>query len=127
MTNSNGTGFDKKSDLRNAYLILDSQIITITTNDFNLGRHFENDIIIRNESVSRKHSQIRFEFDQYVLYDLNSTSGTFVNNKQINRCVLNSGDLISLADVRIMFIDQDEKLQDMTKMATRNLVDDLIF
>ena len=86
-----------------------------------LGRDIDNDIVIGNEAVSRWHSQIRLEYAQFVLYDSNSTSGTFVNNKRINRCVLNSGDLISLADVKIMFIQHGSTLTNITKQTTKSL------
>lgn len=103
-----------------AFLILNSQIIPIFVEVLKIGRHIENDVVIGAESVSRWHAQIRFEFGQYVLYDQNSTSGTYVNNKKINRCVLNSGDLISLADVKVMFIDHGARVRTITKQTTKS-------
>ena len=67
----------------------------------------DNDIVISSDAVSRSHADIKFESGEYVLYDKNSTSGTFVNNKQITRCVLHSGDMVSLADERIVHQRRD--------------------
>ena len=75
-----------------------------------LGRHLENDIVFHEDFLSRFHAEIINEGGQYVLYDKNSTGGTYVNGKKINRCVLNSGDLISLVNIQIMFVNNDSTL-----------------
>src|SRR5512138_3081644 len=79
------------------FLIINKQIIPLTKPTTMLGRQLENDIVFHEEFLSRFHAEIVHENDKYVLYDKNSTSGTFVNGKRVDRCVLNSGDLISLA------------------------------
>jgi len=65
-----------------------------------IGRSTENDICIDNIAVSRKHAQIeRKEGQAYVLRDLNSSNGTFLNGAQIDATdhVLHDGDIIGLA------------------------------
>ena len=57
-----------------------------------IGREGENDLIIEDAFVSRKHSEIRNKGDRYEIVDLNSTSGTFVNGKQIEEILLSNGD-----------------------------------
>jgi len=115
---------EKSVETSDAFLILNSQIIPIFVDELKIGRHIENDVVIGAESVSRSHAQIRFEFGQYVLYDQNSTSGTYVNNKKINRCVLNSGDLISLAEVKLMFIDHGARVRTITKQTTKTFIEE---
>ena len=48
-----------------------------------IGRHSSsNDIVISESFVSRKHCEVRFEDSQFVLYDLGSTTGTFIMVQQ---------------------------------------------
>lgn len=86
-------------------LIVNRQITPLVKDVTRLGRQLDNDVVFQEESISRVHAEIHYEDGKYVLYDLQSTSGTYVNNRRIERCVLNSGDLISLANVQIMFVN----------------------
>jgi pSer/pThr/pTyr-binding forkhead associated (FHA) protein len=90
---------------------------TVTT----LGRQFENDIVFQEEFLSRFHAEIVHEDDKYVLYDKDSTSGTFVNGRKVDRCVLNSGDLISLANIYIMFVNNNPKIAGRSMGTTQSL------
>lgn len=53
------------------------------TNGKTLGRAIENDIVLPDMYVSRKHAKISFENGVYVIEDLNSTNGTFLNGDDI--------------------------------------------
>ena len=86
-----------------------------------LGRQLENDIVFPESTVSRFHAEIRYEDDKYVLYDNQSTTGTFVNSKKIERCVLNSGDLISVSDIQMMFVNNNARLVDIARGTTQAL------
>lgn len=105
----------------NVYLIINRQIIPLEKTITRLGRQLDNDIVFQEESVSRHHAEIRYEEGRYVLYDRQSTVGTYVNSKRIERCVLNSGDLITLATVQIMFVNNNARLTDLSRGTTRNL------
>ena len=106
---------------QNIFLIFNRQIIPLEKKVTRLGRQLDNDIVFNEEFVSRFHSEIRIEDGQYVLYDNQSTSGTFVNSRQIDRCVLNSGDLISLASIQIMFVNNNASLVDRSRGTTHSL------
>ncbi len=106
---------------RNVYLIINRQIVPIEKMVTRLGRQLDNDIVFHEESVSRNHAEIRYEEGQYVIYDKRSTSGTYVNSKRVERCVLNSGDLISLATVQMMFVNNNARLADISRGTTRSL------
>ena len=106
---------------KNVFLIINQQITPITKVVTRLGRQLENDVVFKEESVSRNHSEIHCENGKYILHDLKSTSGTFVNSRRIERCVLNSGDLISLANVQFMFVNNNPKIANNSAIATRNL------
>src|ERR1041384_4324758 len=103
------------------FLIINKQVIPVTKPVITLGRQLENDIVFHEDFLSRFHAEIVYENEKYVLYDKNSTSGTFVNGKKIDRCVLNSGDLISLANIYIMFVNNSPKIAGKSMGTTQSL------
>lgn len=103
------------------FLIINKQIIPLTKKVTTLGRQLENDIVFHEDFLSRFHAEITYENDKYVLYDKNSTSGTFVNGRRVDRCVLNSGDLISLANIYIMFVNNNPKIAGKATGTTQSL------
>jgi hypothetical protein len=84
----------------NRYLPLDRAVT-------NIGRRRDNTIVLDDSRVSRQHCQIRFRFGQFVLYDLGSRGGTFLNNMRITESVLRPGDVISLAGVQLVYMMDD--------------------
>lgn len=106
---------------QNVFLIINKQIVAINQPIVRLGRHLENDVVLHEGSVSRFHAEIRYENGCYTLYDLQSTSGTFVNNQRMEHCVLNSGDVISLSGLTIMFVNNNLKYMSRTSGITQGL------
>ena len=53
------------------------------------------DVILRDPNVSRRHAELTFTGSDWSIEDLNSTNGTFVNNRRITRCPLRNGDLLT--------------------------------
>jgi hypothetical protein len=89
---------------RNAFLIIDGpRVIPLNRSVINIGRRLDNHIIIDDPRVSRSHAQLRILKDRFVLFDLNSSGGTFVNGRRLSQSVLNPGDVISLAGVSLIF------------------------
>ena len=61
-----------------------------------IGReHAAADVILRDPNVSRRHAELTFTGSDWSIEDLNSTNGTFVNNRRITRCPLRNGDLLT--------------------------------
>jgi pSer/pThr/pTyr-binding forkhead associated (FHA) protein len=73
----------------------------------NIGRRLENDLVIADPRVSRNHAQLQAIEGHYVLFDLNSTRGTFVNGNRIIQTIIYPNDTISLGGVTLTFY-QDE-------------------
>ncbi len=71
----------------------DSKISAGTDPSCNL--HFDQSI---DKSTSPFHAEINLQECDYVLKDLDSTKGTFVNNRQIKEVVIHDGDLIEYGD-----------------------------
>ena len=75
-----------------------------------LGRDPQNDTVIDHPTVSRFHAQISRQEGSFVIVDLNSSNGTFVNGKQIvSKRVLMAGDTIRIGPCRLVF-NVDETL-----------------
>jgi len=69
-----------------------------------LGRALDNDVILDDEQVSRHHANIRRQRDQFVLTDLASANGTFVNRVRITEPhVLRSGEIIQMGATVLEF------------------------
>jgi pSer/pThr/pTyr-binding forkhead associated (FHA) protein len=100
------SGFPPKG----AYLVINSQVFPIKQELVKIGRKLDNDLVIQEPLVSRYHAEIRLEDEKFHLHDLESTGGTFLNQKKIASSVLYSGDIILLANVPVMFIDDSTNL-----------------
>jgi hypothetical protein len=88
----------------NAFLILGgTKIIPLTHSVVNIGRRLDNQVVIDDPRVSRAHAQLRTVKGRFVLFDLESTGGTFVNGKRASQTVLYPGDVISLAGATLIF------------------------
>jgi pSer/pThr/pTyr-binding forkhead associated (FHA) protein len=117
----NGLSTSLSSYQPGVFLIINKQVIPLTKPVITFGRQLENNIVFHEEFLSRFHAEIVHENDKYVLYDKDSTSGTFVNGRKIDRCVLNSGDLISLANIYIMFVNNNAKMAGKSLGTTQSL------
>ena len=76
---------------------LDSKLIEKKKFDrysVSIGRDVENDITINNLAVSRFHAKIEKEDDRYILKDLGSSNGTFVNGNRIDSAEIIPGDSV---------------------------------
>jgi len=88
----------------NAFLIVEGvKVYPLKESVINVGRRMENHLVIDDPRISRNHAQLRAINGRYVLFDLNSTGGTFVNGQRTSQTVLYPGDVISLAGVALIF------------------------
>jgi hypothetical protein len=94
----------KGDHLNQAYLIINgTTTVPLYQSVVNLGRRPDNQIVIDDPRVSRNHAQLRSVRGRFVLFDLNSTGGTYVNGIQISQQALKPGDVISLAGVPLIY------------------------
>lgn len=72
-----------------------------------IGRAPDNEIVIENLSVSRNHAIIVYEEegDHYILTDLDSANGTFVNDVRIKKTEIMDRDVVSIGKHRLYFYD----------------------
>jgi hypothetical protein len=89
---------------KDAFLILHgNEVIPLKGQVINLGRRSDNQIVIDDPQVSRLHAQIRILNNRYVIFDLDSTGGTFINKVRVEQAALFPGDVISLAGVDLVY------------------------
>jgi len=70
---------------------------------YTLGRHRNNDIVITDPKVSSFHARIDRSSEGFVLVDLKSRNGSFVNGKKIETGVLKTGDEVRLGTARLLY------------------------
>lgn len=87
-----------KYKLKNYYII--DNIIT-------LGRQEDNHIQIDDQYISKKHFKLVKENDNYMLIDLNSSNGTYVNEEKVEATVkLRDKDLIQVGNIKFLFVNR---------------------
>ncbi len=82
----------------------------LTKQAVRLGKRDNNDFILEDKTVSRTHLEIVQEEDRYLLRDLESTNGTFINDTRVKEAFLSPGDVIRIGNSRIEFVAFDEKV-----------------
>jgi signal transduction histidine kinase len=68
-----------------------------------LGRDTANPIQLHDTEVSRRHAELRRNGDMFLISDLGSSNGTFVNNQRIQQQELASGDQVQIGRTVMLF------------------------
>lgn len=68
-----------------------------------IGRDPTCDVVLQEAAVSRRHAQIEWTYQGYVLRDLGSSNGTFVNSSEVDEIMLADSDLIEVGLVQMRF------------------------
>ena len=87
-------------------LTIGDDIIDLTQSLINIGRDENNDVVILDAYISRHHLQLRKRFGAYTLFDVNSRSGTKVNDTQVREHRLQNGDVIHIGRTKIIYTDE---------------------
>src|ERR1700682_1550271 len=72
------------------------QVFELTKNEASIGRANENDIVLNDFSVSRRHAVLKREPEGWFVYDNQSTNGVKVNNQAVPRSLVEDGDELSI-------------------------------
>ena len=105
--------FEVSGDTRNkipdeTFLVLEGvKVVPLLQAIINIGRRFENDIVIDDPRVSRYHAQLRAVGGKFELHDMNSSGGTYINGMRITKSILYPNDEISLAGFTIVYRQHD--------------------
>ncbi len=68
-----------------------------------IGRTHDNDVVLENRGVSRKHAMIEFNENAAVVIDNESLNGTFVNNRKVSEEVLRDEDTITIGKYQLVY------------------------
>lgn len=81
------------------------QTFPLSTAPQTIGRSANNAIVINDAEISRRHAQLTPQGGSFVIEDLGSTNGTFVNGVRLNRpAMLKHGDSVEFGDtIRLRF------------------------
>ena len=93
--------------------------ILIDKPEVTVGRKEANDVVIDNPAISGRHCRFQLADGGVTVEDLDSTNGTFVNDKRVLKLGLKHNDVIVLAKHSLVFIDepppQSEPAREMTQ------------
>ena len=82
----------------------------------NIGRHSDNDIVLKEPRISRLHAQIIMNDKEIFIQDMNSKNGTFSGDKRIDLHALQLGDVIAIASFELTFTSMhEEEREDITE------------
>jgi hypothetical protein len=111
ITPENADGLPKKAAWSvKAFLILENGVhFPLSKSVINIGRRDDNELMVEDPHVSRDHAQIRLVNHSFILFDMNSTGGTFVNGRKIDRHTLQPGDVISVSNHPFIYVEEDHK------------------
>src|SRR5205814_6454327 len=88
---------------------LDDTGISMNEGPVLIGRQAGATLKIGNASVSRRHAIIERDGDRFIIADLGSRNGTFVNDVPVRRRELQHGDRVRIGDSQFFFLYEDNE------------------
>lgn len=85
-----------------------NELIKLRSDGTIFGR-FKADIVIDDREVSSTHFQIQVIDDEYHVFDMNSSNGTFLNSQRVIKAKLKEGDVLTVGNTSFRFSMIDEK------------------
>jgi adenylate cyclase len=79
------------------------QVFSLTSEEATIGRATDNDIVLNDFSVSRRHAYLRRENGAWVLRDNHSTNGVRINDRPVPECSVADGDEVSIGTFHLLF------------------------
>jgi hypothetical protein len=87
-----------------SYLIINGlTIFPLSEPVINIGRDPASHLLLEDTRISRLHAQIRLIQGRFIIFDLDSKGGTFVNGVPVTSQVLKPGDVIQLAGIPLVY------------------------
>ncbi|NNN05963.1 MAG: FHA domain-containing protein [Elusimicrobia bacterium] len=80
--------------------------VAVDKDEIRVGRKPDNDVVIDNPAISGHHCRIAKRGDAYFIEDLDSTNGTYLNEKRVKTADLKSNDVIGIAKHALVFVTE---------------------
>jgi len=84
----------------------------ISSRGLSMGRAEDRDVVIPDPAASRHHGQISLQSGEYVLRDMGSANGVFVNAVRVRECTLADGDIVRIGNTEMRFTRYQEAAAD---------------
>jgi pSer/pThr/pTyr-binding forkhead associated (FHA) protein len=95
------------------------KVFPLEKSEMHVGRDVTNELVISDEKVSRRHARLYTEGDQYVVEDLGSTNGTFINGARLSGPhLLRVGEQITFGETSIVSYERIDQDPNATVMST---------
>ena len=99
------------SNLRVRYLVGNEQkVVILEPREVRLGRGTDNDIVLPDFSVSRRHAALRFEDGAWWVHDLDSTNGVQLNGEAAKQARFGVGDSIKMG-IFVLEVERAEEAE----------------
>ena len=83
----------------------------INSDLFRVGKAPENDLVLGDETVSRVHFEILRDAKGYLVRDMKSTNGTFLDGAEVKEAYLRAGSVIAAGSVELKFTPFEERIE----------------
>jgi len=99
--------------------------IDLTHEEVSIGRSDQCTVCVNSDLVSRRHAVVNRVLGHYIVVDLKSTNGTFVNDVRIERAELKDGDLLRVGKTVLKYLESNLELEYMQHILSLASVDSL--
>ena len=99
--------------------------IDLTHEEVSIGRSEQCTVCVNSDMVSRRHAVINRILGHYIVVDLKSTNGTFINDQRIERAELKDGDLLRTGKTVLKYLENNLELEYMQHILSLATVDSL--
>ncbi|OFW57155.1 MAG: hypothetical protein A2133_08980 [Actinobacteria bacterium RBG_16_64_13] len=88
----------------------EGEVIGLDTDVLTIGRSPHSDLFLDDVTVSRHHARVLHDEGGFLVEDLNSLNGTYVNRKRIERHQLFDGDELQIGKFKLAFLEQEDDI-----------------
>ncbi len=88
----------------------EGEVIGLSGDVLTIGRSPQSDLFLDDVTVSRHHARVLLDEGEFLVEDLNSLNGTYVNRKRIERHRLSDGDELQIGKFKLAFIEREEDI-----------------
>jgi len=99
--------------------------IDLTHEEVSIGRSDDCTVCVNSDLVSRRHAVVNRVLGHFIVVDLKSTNGTFINDARIERAELKDGDLLRTGKTVLKYLENSLELEYMQHILTLATIDSL--